>query len=369
MEKNTDNLLGVLRTLFKWKKQILSVCLIAGIGSIIISLLLPVYYQATTVFLAASPDQAKPELIFGSGTLEGEYYGNENDIDRILTIAESAELFNYLVDTFNLYQHYDIDSTAHRAQYRVKKKLAKLYQVTKTKRDAIELSVEDKDKVFAANIANTARRKINEILQNLIKESQLKTMKTYGDNIQNKEGLLQITGDSLIALRARYGIYNSDAQTETLTSQFDQSEATLIRNKKRLEYFKNSPRKVPQDTILKVEALVQGLEAEVETLRVKIKLFNDGMAKVDVYEQQHIEANQSLSEDKEREKQLKAAYNSTIPAILLVESAHVPLIKSRPKRMFVVLGACMVVFFFTVIGVLILENYRDVNWREIYHGK
>ncbi len=58
-----------------------------------------------------------------------------------------------------------------------------------------------------------------------------------------------------------------------------------------------------------------------------------------------------------------------VPAVLLVESAQTPLIKSRPKRMFVVLSACMVVFFFAVIGVLILENYRDVNWREIYHGK
>ena len=165
MEKNTDNLLGVLKTLFKWKKQIFLVCLIAGIGSVIISLLLPVYFQATTVFLAASPDQAKPELIFGSGTLEGEYYGNENDIDRILTIAESSELFDFLIDTFNLYQHYKIDSTANRAPYRVKKKLAKLYDVAKTKRDAIELSVEDQDKELAAAIANTARRKINEILQ------------------------------------------------------------------------------------------------------------------------------------------------------------------------------------------------------------
>lgn len=368
MEKDTDNLLGVLRTLFKWKKQIIYVCLIAGVGSIIISLLLPVYYQATTVFLAASPDQAKPELLFGSGTLEGEYYGNENDIDRILTIAESAELFNFLIDTFSLYQHYDIDSSANRAQYRVKQKLANLYEVTKTKRDAIELSVEDKDKVFATNMANTARRKINQILQKLIKESQLKTMSTYQENIENKDSLINVTGDSLVTLRSRYGIYNTDAQTETLTAQFDQSEATLIRNRTRLDFFK-SERGVPRDTIVKVEALVKGLEKEVEKLSQKITLFNDGMAKVAIYEKQYAEANQSLSEDKERAKQLKAAYNSNIPAVLLVESAQTPDIKSRPKRMFVVLGACMVVFFFAVIGVLILENYRDVNWREIYHGK
>ena len=170
-------------------------------------------------------------------------------------------------------------------------------------------------------------------------------------------------------MRSRYGIYNTDAQTETLTAQFDQAEANLIRNQKRLEFFKTSNRRGLQDTIIKVEALVQGLEAEVEKLKEKIQVFNDGMAKVDVYERQHMEANQSLSEDKERTKQLQAAFNSNIPAILLVETARTPLVKSRPKRMFIVLGACMVVFFFTIIAILILENYRDVNWREIYHGK
>ena len=59
-----ESLLGVLQTLFKWKKPILITTLIGAVGSIIIVLLLPVYYQSETIFYAASPDLAMPERMF-----------------------------------------------------------------------------------------------------------------------------------------------------------------------------------------------------------------------------------------------------------------------------------------------------------------
>ena len=61
---NRDNLLGVLATLFKWKKQILKVILLAGIGTAAISFFfLDDYYRASTVFYVASPDLFKPEQV------------------------------------------------------------------------------------------------------------------------------------------------------------------------------------------------------------------------------------------------------------------------------------------------------------------
>ena len=365
-----ENLLGVLKSLFKWKKQILYVCAAAALGSIIIVLLLPVYYQAHTVFLAASPDQAKPELLFSKGTLEGEYYGNENDIDRILTLAESTELVDFLIDSFNLYEHYKIDPEGPRSPYWVRKKFASLYEVKKTKRDAIQLSMEDRDPELAATIAKTARIKINQITQNLIKESQLRAMNTYDDNIKNKERLLNVLGDSLVILRGRYGIYNTESQTETLTAQYSQSEARLIRNRSRLEALRTAKGvKGLRDTIIMVEALIAGIQGEVDTLRSKIALFNEGMAKVDIFEKQYAEANLSLSQDQEKNKQLQATYKSDIPAILLVEEASVPIIKSRPQRKIIVLASVVIAFLFCIVAVLLIENYKDINWREIYHGK
>src|SRR5690606_37684671 len=115
-----DNLLGVLRTLFRWKKAILYLCLAAGVVAAIVVLLVPVYYQATTIFFVASPDQSSPELMFGTSLAEPELYGDESDIDRLLTISESNELVEYLIDSFQLYQHYRIDTANVKAPYYVK---------------------------------------------------------------------------------------------------------------------------------------------------------------------------------------------------------------------------------------------------------
>jgi uncharacterized protein involved in exopolysaccharide biosynthesis len=367
MKENNDNLLDVLRTLFRWKRQIIGIVLAAGIGTAIISLFLPNYYKGVTVFLAVSPDQAKPEALFGDGQVLTEYFGNENDIDRLLTIAQSGELLNFMVDSFRLFRHYEIDSTQKRADFKVRTKFLSLYEIEKTKRDALELSIEDKDPELSAQMANTARRKIAEMARRLIREGQLRTIESYQENIRNKEELLRVLGDSLISKRKRYGIYNIAGQSEALTTQISQAEALLISNQARLEALKNS-QGVPRDTIVQLQAKVKGYEKSFENLADRVERFNEGMAEVGTFDRQYIEANATLSEDKERLKQTLSVYNSDIPSIVVVEEAEVPLIKSRPKRSIIVIGAAFIAFIFTVIGILILDTYRDVDWKSIYKG-
>jgi LPS O-antigen subunit length determinant protein (WzzB/FepE family) len=69
----------------------------------------------------------------------------------------------------------------------------------------------------------------------------------------------------------------------------------------------------------------------------------------------------------ERYKQVKSASESDFPTTLLLEAGAVPVIKSRPKRTLIVAAAVAVAFVFSVIGVVVFDTYRDVNWREIMH--
>ncbi|MEO1711796.1 MAG: hypothetical protein AAFU60_00475, partial [Bacteroidota bacterium] len=80
--ENQNSLLGVIETLYKWRKQILITTLIAAVGSSVIVLLVPVYYKSTTIFYAASPDLAAPEPLFGKTNESMEYYGDDEDIAR-----------------------------------------------------------------------------------------------------------------------------------------------------------------------------------------------------------------------------------------------------------------------------------------------
>ncbi len=360
-----DNLLGILKTLYKWKKAIIFTCLLAGIGRPIIVLLLPVYFKASTTFIVASPDQAKPEILFSQGNLEPELFGNTNDIDRVLTIAESNELIDFLIDSFQLYQHYDIDPDGAKAAYYVKQVFFDMYDIKKTKRDALRLEMEDKDPERAAGMARSAREKIGEITQRILKQSQKKTIDAFEHDIKAKEKYLKIIGDSLAALRDTFGIYNQDAQTEEITAQLGKAESDLTFNRAKLDLLQTKGG-AKRDTIRNVQARVAGLEEEVKYLKTKLRRFNAGMVPVSIVERQYFEANVSLGAVQEKLKQYETAYQSPISTLLIIEDADVPIIKSRPKRTITVLACTMIAFIFSVIGVLLFDAYKEINWREIF---
>lgn len=362
-----DNLLGVLEIIFRRKREIFKICGIVFVGSVIISLLLPVYYKSTTTFYAASPDLANPDKLFGGGNSDTRYYGTGEDIDRLLTIAQSADVINYLVGKFDLYKHYNIDSTGAKALYKVRERLMDLYVVQKTKYDAIELSVEDKDKILAAQIANEARRRIEEISIKLIKESQQQTLNTCEQNIKESEAQLNALGDSLARLRERYSIYNPESQGETYASLLVGSESQVASFQGKLESYKSNPR-TPRDTIIRVEANLKGAEQQLKKLKEDVKIFNQGMSIVHILTDQHEKARFQLSWDKERYKHLMTAKQGDFLVIHLVEEAQVPVVKSRPVRSLIVLAATVVAFILSILGVLILESYKDVNWRELYNS-
>ena len=87
-----DNLLGVFQTIYRWRKTIRNVCLLALAGSIAGTLLLDTYYQATTIFYPASPQLANPELMFGNTGQVTDYYGSDRDLDRIAHYCEKDVL-------------------------------------------------------------------------------------------------------------------------------------------------------------------------------------------------------------------------------------------------------------------------------------
>lgn len=367
-ETKTD-LLDVLRTLFRWKRIIVLACLIAAVGSAVIVLLLPVYYQATTVFYATSPDQATPELLFGDGGLVPQLYGNENDIDRIMTISESDDLVDFLVDSFRLFEHYHLAADSPRSQYNVRRYFRGLYDITKSKRDAIQLSIEDQDPELAAAIARAAREKINTMSQDLIKNSQRRSIAAFEGDILAKEEQIGVLSDTLQGLRQRYGIYNTEAQSESLTSLVSATETNLVSKEAKLRAFQDKGSRNFRDSVAVYEVSVAGLQEELKQLNLKLERFNAGLPKVLLYTRQYQQANTSLSEDKEKIKQYQATYNATIPAILLVEDALPPVVKSRPFRTLLVGAAVLVTFLFTVIGILLFEAYRDVDWKAIYQGQ
>jgi LPS O-antigen subunit length determinant protein (WzzB/FepE family) len=363
-----ENILGVLETLFKWKKEIIYTCVAAAVLSIIVALLLPVYYKSSTTFYAASTDLASPERIFGEANDAMEYYGEAEDIDRVITIAESNEVTDFMINKFNLYDRYDIDSSDLEAPYYVRLKFADMYKLKQTKYDAIVLSVEDKDPEVAAEMATTARNKTSEILSRLIKESQNEVLNTYRGSISEGEKNVVIVNDSLQRTRDRFKVYNTQSQSAGISRAMQQARGKLLINEIELEEMKKQGR-INRDTLVRRNSIIAATKYQIKELEKDLELFNSGMAQVTYLETLQEEASEQLSEDKERFAKYLAAYNSSFPTIHIVENARVPLIKSRPIRWLIVVASTVIAFIMAVLGVLVLDQYSDVNWKKIVNAK
>ncbi len=361
----SDNLLGVVAALVRWRRFLLAAVVSAAVGTAVVSLLfLDDYYKSTSIFYVASPDLFKPEQISGTSQKDMEYYGTEDDIDRALTIATSGEVEEYLIQKFDLYRHYKIDSTAVRASFRVREALEKLYEVTKNKHNAIELSVEDTDKKIAAAMANAARDKTDEIAQRLIKESQSNLVQTLSRSIAEKEIRVKQLSDTLSNLQKRYGIFDVETQTEGITTISAQAQSNLIRSKAKYEQLAKT-QGISQDTLNQIAANIKGYEAEFKQTTSKLDLYGQGMNQVSQYAQMFRLERERLSSDRERLTQLSTAFGSKISALHLIETAKVSVQKSRPKRVLIILSAAFITLLFSVLAVLVLDNYRDVNWKDL----
>lgn len=369
--ENQDNLLGVLSTVVRHRKMLLRFAILAAVLTAGISLLLPNYYASTATFYAASPQLANPELTFGNTGQVTEYYGNEHDLDRLLTIAESNELVDFMIKKFDLYVHYDIDSTKTKAPHKIREHFRKLYSVEKTKADAVEITVEDTDREYAAMMANAAMGRINAIASRLTREGMGKMLAGFETLMTDKKWMLDNYSDTIRVLRERYGIVDVNSQAELLAKMIADAESESTRGNSRLKELEGNP-DIPRDTIAYLKADIKAAEKELFDLTdpnsrksLNLKRFNAGQSAVMEFQDLHFQARKQLSYDIERYKQIQATFKTEIPSIHVVQVAEIPVVKSRPVRSIMVIAATLAALVFGLLAALFAEHYKGVNWSEL----
>ncbi len=364
---------AVIRVLYNWRKPLLAVVAGAAVLSTVVALLLPNYYQATTIFYAASQDLFKPQKVFGYSQTDMYYYGGTEDIQRVLTAATSQPVLDHLIDEFDLYDHYHIKKEDPRAEFKVRKKLLYNYTITRTKYDALELSVEDKDPALTAKMANSARDKINEVLTGIIRNSQRDLVTSYGGAITAKKLALNAIEDSLQKFQSIYSIYDPSAQAEFLATLMTNVETRLARDRGALKTYQANKTTWPgvRDSIMNLTADIAGLEMQRDLLSgsdttvhnsYNMDRFSQGKGKVEFYEDAYQKAVSTLNTDQEMLKQMQAALALDVTALHLVEGASTPVVKSWPKRSILVLASTLIVFVFAIFGILLIESLKREDW-------
>lgn len=373
MATTRDTLMPILGTLYPWRRRILRFTAAVFVLTILFSLLMKNYYQGKTVFYAASQDLFKPEKIFGNSTQEMYYYGSGEDIDRILTVGNSHEVIDSVINRFDLWSVYKIRKGTQRAHFNMRKAFRENYNILLTKQDALELTVEDRDPVRAAAMANFARDLIDIRVKSIIQNSQTALSSSYERAINTKEKIVQKTLDSLNLYRNKSGIYDPEGQSEYLAARLTDITNTVERERATLESLKsgNISSKL-RDTIQVLEAKIAGYDRELKLLNstdtsvmFSLPRFNANRGKVEMLQSKYERSSDQISYDLEKLKFYNAALEINVSALHVIEQAEAPLYKHRPRRSVIVLAVTLAAFLFSIAAALVIESYRQMDWGSL----
>lgn len=357
-----ENLAGIVNALYQRKKAIIGITFLTIVLAAGLSLLLPNYYAAETIFYAASPDLAKPSPI-GVNEKKMDYYGESEDMDRLFSLALSSELRGKLIQQFNLYDHFKIDKDSKNAEFRIGKKIDQAFTLEKTKYDAFRLSIEDKNPILSRDMTNFARDFINTKAQSLIKDTQKKLLLTFEQNISQKKKDIGVLNIELDSLRNKYEIYDTKSQGQVIAEQLSKSQSKLQNLASRLDSYQSMGIYRDSTRILGIQK--KALNSQISLLKRQAKNYNAGLASVVSLENQQNEASDQLGIDIERYKLLKSTFETSFDAVHVVEFANKPLRKSRPKRSILVLAAGLAAFLITSLAAIAAVYSKKVNWKEV----
>jgi len=154
----------------------------ALIISIVVSLLLPVYYKSTAIVYPFNPEAYDPRNVEKATTP----YGSSFDGDRIMALAESRDIQRYIIDKYNLLDRYKIDKSDVMADIKVREQFVDNLKVIENEYSAIEISFMDKNPDTAAFIVNDMVSKIDNLNKKPLVEISQKIFESYEKVIAEK---------------------------------------------------------------------------------------------------------------------------------------------------------------------------------------
>jgi capsular polysaccharide biosynthesis protein len=234
MEQSND-LVRLIQIIYKWRKPLIVVTVIVGIASSVFTwFFMPDYFKSTVNFYPSNPIMTDRQVLFSnsSGEIEIDYFGSAGDVDRILTIANTSGIIDYIINKYKLMEHYGYDSTKEMARYNTKKEFLSNYSSIETEYGAIEISVWDQDKNLASDMANHIVETIDNHNKSMLLRDKKLVVETFKNQVAEKETLVSKLTDSIAVLK------KTGASSETLMvveGKLTGAVEDLMNNKKILE--------------------------------------------------------------------------------------------------------------------------------------
>lgn len=377
MEKRSvlspETLLDVIRIIWKWRFRIIIFVGLSTAAASVGSLLMPDYYASAAVFYPANVELASKGGLFSNGGVVPEI-GAEDMTERIITYATSRDMADYMIDKFDLFEHYGMDSTKKDAQKKMYKRFWSLYSVDKDEFGAIKLQIEDQVPEMTLPMVEAALEKVNDLYQGAILDNRMRILHAYEQMLKERQAALAAVTDTLRILRGRYGIFNIDQQSQVYSELVLKTQSELAQLRASAEQLRRTPNALP-DTLLIWDARAKGLENKLQSLlhagginSYNADKFSDGRGVIVQYENNMFTLMEEVRKLNVIYNEYKASTTLRPSVFIMAEKAQLPRSKSRPQRSQIVIGSFIISLILAVLASLLLESARMVNWKETFNN-
>lgn len=310
-----------------WSKRrtLITVSAIAAIFSAIVSLLITPKFQSTVILFPASSASISQSLLSQNTNAQNDImkFGTEQEGEQLMQVLNSAEIRDKIIQKFNLYKHYKVDTTSRYWRTKLYDEFKSNIKYHRTEYMSVVIDVLDVDPDTAAYIANEISNQVDSVMTRIQHDRAQKALavveKEYFEMV-NQMNLLQ---DSLKQIRL-LGVVDYASQAKG----YNEAYATAIGTGKM------TGARMLEDK-LKVLAKYGGAyEALSELLKIETERLSALRGK---YAEAKVDAEQS------------------IPHKFVVDKAYKSEKKAYPKRMLIVLVSTITTFLLALL-LLIFQD-------------
>jgi uncharacterized protein involved in exopolysaccharide biosynthesis len=360
--------IAVLLVLAKQKMRILKITLAAALLALIVAVLLPKMYTATTTVLPPQQNQSTVTAMLGQlGAIAGlgsADLGVKNPDDLFVAMLQSRTIEDRLIDRFDLRRVYSVK------QYQAARKtLGSRSDIVAEKEGLISISVTDRDPRRAADLTNAYVDELHELNGNLAMTEAGQRRVFYQQQLDAEREALTQAEVALKQVQEKSGLVQPDAQGRAIVSAVADMRAQVAIHEVQLQAMRTYATESNPD-VKRAQQELAGLRAQLAKLERNTGELGNGNLQVPTRQLPAVELEylRQLRDVKYHEalydflgKQLEASrIDEAKDAILVqvVDKAVIPERKSSPRRALIVLVTAVVAFVLSCLGVLLMETLR-----------
>ena len=321
--KQEINSLDIIGFLWRNKKILIIVGVLAFIVSSIVSLMIEEKFESTvTLYPSKSSSVSFSEIITDEQGVSR--FGEEAEAEQMLQILESSKISEIIIKKYNLLSHYDIDTSGKYIYTELKKTYAENINFSRNNNGAVLIKVLDKSPDTAALIANDIAMLFDSTKNAMIHQRAITEFKIKKQKL-NKLNLDMIALRDTMSKLTSLGVVTDEAYralTEVLLSAKD--KVTIDNYKQKLLMTE------------KYGSILKSFQVEVEFLSERIATMATS------YEQAETDANSSPSHK------------------FIVEKAVPAEKKAYPIRWLIVVMSSMATILFFIVLILFRDKIKTL---------